>query len=122
MNKSKNGTDGKLFNKKFVIFDILVYENMYLVGSTFEERYELIKSIYNLKEYDDYLFQVSENVFFVKSFKDKFEKRFKSIIKVDMLEGFVLKRKNAKLERGTREKNNVNSQLKCRKATLNYKF
>jgi len=122
MNKSKKGTDGKLFNKKFVIFDILVYEDMYLVGTTFEERYELIKSIYELKEYDDYLFQISENVFFVKSFKDKFEKRFNSIIKVDMLEGFVLKRKNAKLERGTRQKNNVNSQLKVRKPTLNYQF
>ena len=122
MNKSKLGTDGNLFNKKFVVFDILVYEDMYLVGSTFEERYELLKSIYKTNEYDDYLYQISDNVFMVKSFEDKFEKRYKSIIKVDMLEGWVLKRKNAKLERGTREKNNVNSQLKCRKETKNYQF
>jgi hypothetical protein len=39
-----------------------------------------------------------------------------------MLEGWVLKRRDAKLERGTREKNNVNSQLKCRKPTKNYDF
>ena len=122
MNKSKLGTDGKLFNKKFVIFDILVYENQYLVGSTFEERYKLLKSIYDIKSYDDYLYQISDNVFLVKSFNDKFEKRFKSIVKVDMLEGWVLKRKDAKLERGTREKNNINSQLKCRKETKNYQF
>jgi len=122
MNKSKKGTDGKLFNKKFVIFDILVYEDMYLVGSTFKERYSLLKELFGTKEYDEYLYQVSDNVYLVKSFEDKFEKRFKSIIKVDMLEGFVLKRKSAKLERGTRQKNNVNSQLKCRKSTLNYQF
>lgn len=122
MNKSKRGTDGKIFNKKFVIFDILVYEDQYLVGSTFDERYELLKSIYNIKEYDKYLYQVSENVFLVKNFSDNFEQRFNNIIKIDMLEGWVLKRKNAKLERGTRQKNNVNSQLKCRKSTLNYDF
>ena len=122
MNKSKKDINGNLFNKKFVIFDILVYEDMYLVGSTFEERYELLKNIYKLKDYDEYLFQISENVFLVKSFNDKFEKRFKNIIKIDMLEGFVLKRKNAKLERGTRMKNNVNSQIKVRKETKNYQF
>jgi len=122
MNKSKLGTDGNLFNKKFVIFDILVYEDMYLVGTTFKERFTLLKELFGTKEYDDYLYQVSENVFLVKSFEDKFDKKYKSIIKVDMLEGFVLKRKNAKLERGTREKNNVNSQLKCRKETKNYQF
>jgi len=122
MNKSKNDIDGNKFNQKFVIFDILVYENQYLVGSTFEERYELLKEIYDIKKYDDYLYQISENVFLVKSFTDKFEKRFKSIVKIDMLEGWVLKRRNAKLERGTREKNNVSSQLKCRKSCKSYDF
>lgn len=122
MNKSKNNIDGNKFNQKFVIFDILVYEDQYLVGSTFEERYNHLKSIYKLKDYDEYLYQISDNVFLVKNFSDNFEKRFKKIIKVDMLEGFVLKRKNAKLERGTRIKNNINSQVKCRKPTKNFQF
>ena len=122
MNKSKKDINGNIFNNKFVIFDILVFENNYLVGSTFEERYNLLKSIYNIKDYDSYLFQVTENVFLVKSFTDKFTKRYNDIVKVDMLEGWVLKRRDAKLERGTRQKNNVNSQLKVRKPTLNYQF
>jgi len=39
-----------------------------------------------------------------------------------MLEGLVMKRKNAKLELGTSENNNIKSQLKSRKPTLNYKY
>ena len=122
MNKSKKDINGDTFNNKFVIFDILVFENQYLVGSTFDERYNLLKSIYNVKDYGEFLFQITENVFLVKSFTDKFTKRYNDIVKVDMLEGWVLKRRDAKLERGTREKNNVNTQLKCRKPTKNYEF
>jgi hypothetical protein len=33
-----------------------------------------------------------------------------------------MKRRNARLEMGTSELNNVRSQIKCRKSTLNYKY
>jgi len=122
MNKSKLDINGKLFNNKFVIFDILVYEDMYLVGTTYQERYELLKKLFGTNEYDDYLYQISENVFLVKSFENNFNEKYNKIIKIDMLEGFVLKRKNGKLERGTREKNNTSWSLKVRKQTLNYQF
>jgi hypothetical protein len=39
-----------------------------------------------------------------------------------MIEGVVLKRKNAKLEIGNTENNNYKSQIKSRKVTKNYKF
>ena len=39
-----------------------------------------------------------------------------------MVEGLVLKRKNARLEIGNTELNNIKSQVKCRKPTKNYKF
>lgn len=39
-----------------------------------------------------------------------------------MIEGLVMKRKTARLELGTTESNNIKSQLKCRKATKNYKY
>ena len=39
-----------------------------------------------------------------------------------MVEGWVLKRKNARLEVGNTENNNVKSQLKARKPTRNYKY
>jgi len=122
MNKSKKDINGKLFNKKFVIFDILVYNNQYLVGQTTDQRNDLLESIFDLKKYDDFLYQITENVFMVKSFKKNFKKKYSEIVTVEMLEGLVLKRRNAKLERGTREKNNVGWNIKCRKETKNYQF
>jgi hypothetical protein len=44
------------------------------------------------------------------------------LIKIDMIEGLVLKRKSAKLEIGNTENNNTKSQVKFRKPTKNYKF
>jgi len=52
MNKSQNDINGKVFNNKFVIFDILVLDGQYLVGSTCEERYELLKELFGTEEYD----------------------------------------------------------------------
>jgi hypothetical protein len=47
---------------------------------------------------------------------------FDTLTPIDMIEGLVLKRKNARLEMGNTELNNTKSQVKARKATLNYKF
>lgn len=122
MNKSQKDINGKVFNNKFVIFDIIVYNGEHLVGLTYEERRAILKDIFGTKSYDDYLYQISENVFMTKSFEGNFTELYNKIVKIDMLEGWVLKRKTGKLERGTREKNNVGWMLKCRKQTLNYQF
>jgi hypothetical protein len=47
---------------------------------------------------------------------------FEELIKIDMVEGLVMKRKSGKLEIGNTENNNTKSQIKFRKATKNYKF
>lgn len=123
MNKSKKDENKKVFNHKFVIFDIIAYKGEHLVGSTFSERVELLDEIYGKKECNkDYLFNVSENVYRTKSYFNNFEKTFNNFIKIDMLEGLVLKRKSAKLEAGITELNNTKTQMKCRKPTKNYKF
>lgn len=123
MNKSKNDENGDVFNHKLVIFDILAYNGEYLVGSTFSDRVQLLNDIYGQKKSEkDYLYKISNNIYRVKSYLTEFEKIFQDFIKVDMLEGLVMKRGNAKLEIGTSELNNVKSQLKCRKATKNYKY
>jgi len=126
MNKSKKDKNDKVFNNKFVIFDILVNDDMYLVGTTCEERYEMLLDTFitdkKAQSYDDYLYQISENVFLVKSFNEDFEYLYNKIITIDMLEGWVLKRKSGKLERGTREKNNVGWSIKVRKQCNMYNF
>lgn len=123
MNKSKNDENGDVFNHKLVIFDILAYNGEYLVGSTFSERINLLNDVYGEVDSEkNYLYSITDNIYRVKSYSNGFNEIFNNFIQVDMLEGLVMKRANAKLEIGTSELNNVKSQLKCRKPTKNYKY
>ena len=123
MNKSKSDENSQVFNHKFVIFDILGFNGEYLVGKTFEERIQLLDEIYGQVDSEkEYLFKVTENVYRVKSYLVNFKDIFDNLTPIDMIEGLVMKRKNARLELGTSENNNTKSQLKCRKATRNYKY
>jgi hypothetical protein len=123
LNKNKSDETGSSFNHKFVIFDILCFNGEYLLGKTFEERIKLLDTIFGTQSSDkDYLYRVSENVYRVKSFETGFKNIYDCLTPIDMIEGLVMKRKNAKLEIGATENNNIKSQLKCRKATKNYKF
>jgi ATP-dependent DNA ligase len=123
MNKSQNDENKKVFNHKLVIFDILAYNGEYLVGSTFSERVELLDRIYGKNESEkDYLYSISSNVYRVKSYTTDFKKIFDEFIKIDMIEGLVMKRSSAKLEAGLTESNNIKSQIKCRKRSKSYKY
>ena len=122
MNKSKKDTKGDVFNHKFVIFDILVYNGKQTVSSTFEYRTKLIEDLYNPKSYDGFIDKISVNVFAVKTFFSTFTKLYEKLVSVDMYEGLVLKKRNAKLKNGVSKTNNVGSQIKVRKETKNYKF
>jgi len=121
MNKNQNGIDGKPWNHKFVIFDILVYNGEYLLGSTFEERVLLLDKLFGTINENKYLYKINENIYRVKTFYDNFLERWNEITKIGMLEGLVLKKPYAKLDRGLAEKNNTLWQNKCRKPTKNYR-
>ena len=123
MNKSQNDETGRPFNHKSVIFDILVLEGNYLVGTTFEQRVAILNDLYDQVDCEkEHLYGISENIYRVKSYNGGFLDLYNDLIKIDMYEGLVMKRKNAKLELGTNEMNNVRSQLKCRKPTKNYAY
>lgn len=122
MNKSKKDATGKVWNDKFVIFDILVNDGVHLIGSTYEERLELLHDIYTTRAYNEYVDQITENCFLIKTFEGNFTALYNEVVKVDMLEGLVLKTKKAKLENGVSERNNQGWQLKARKSTKNYNF
>ena len=122
MNKNQNDENEKSWNHKFVIFDILVYNSEYLVGTTYTERYNLLKEIYETKPYSDYADQITDNIFMVKNYENNFKTIWERITKIGMLEGLVLKKREGKLERGTREKNNMGWQCKARKPNPNYTF
>lgn len=123
LNKSKRDEKGEVFNHKLIIFDILVYNSEYMVGTTFEERISLLDELYGTNECGkDYLYQFTDNIYRVKSYENDFLNIFNQLSKIDMVEGLVMKRKTAKLELGTTENNNSKSQVKARKPTKNYKF
>jgi ATP-dependent DNA ligase len=106
-----------------IIFDILVYNSNYLIGNTFQERVNLLDEIFGAEDSEkEYLYKVSTNVYRVKSYTSNFKEIFDKWTKVDLIEGVVLKRKNARLELGSAENNNSRSQLKSRKVSKNYKF
>jgi len=122
MNKNQKDENNKPWNIKFVIWDIIVFEKNHLIGTTFEERYELLRKLYPDNPVKKYLHQISENCFRVDSIFSGFTDVFNEISKYDMYEGEVLKLREGKLENGTTEKNNIRTQLKCRKSTKNYAF
>ncbi len=123
LNKSKQDERGVTFNHKLVIFDILVFKSNYLVGQTFEQRVKLLDELYGQNDSEkSYLYSISNNVYRVKSYESGFKSIFDELTKIDLIEGLVMKRKNAKLEIGNTENNNTKSQLKARKPTKNYKF
>jgi hypothetical protein len=123
LNKNKLDENRKAFNHKLVIFDILVLNGDYLIGSTFESRIKLLDELYGQNDSEKpYLYSISENVYRVKSYTNDFLNIYNDFIKIDVIEGLVMKRKNAKLESGNTENNNIRSQVKCRKATKNYRY
>lgn len=128
MNKSKKDEEGKAF-KGFCIWDLTAYENEILIGSTIEERLELLDKLYptqsviKTKEGTDLLY-ITEvpDIYKVANYDKGFEKLFNELTKIDAIEGFVLKRKNARLEMMTSETNNQGAFIKLRKPTSNYEF
>ena len=119
MNKNKNGIDGKPWNHKFVIFDILVYNGEYLLNTTFKERVALLDKIFGTTDENEFLYKITDKIFRVKTFYDKFLERWTDITKINMLEGVVLKKKEQKLTKAFSEKNNLS--IKCRRPTKNYR-
>lgn len=123
LNKSKKDENGILFNHKLVLFDILVYNDDYMVGKTFEYRNNILNGLYqHIPSDKSYLTKVSENVYIVKNIYGNLLREFEVCTTIDMVEGLVIKKRNSPLEIGLNEMNNTKSQIKCRKLTKNYQF
>lgn len=122
MNKAKKNNKGFEFNHKFVIFDILVYNGKQTIGTTFEERVDLLKNLYDTIEYDNIIRKINDDIYIVETFLEGFIDIYQHLISIDMYEGFVLKKKKSKLKNGISQNNNSSSQIKVRKPTKNYDF
>jgi hypothetical protein len=75
-----------------------------------------------LEPHDTFISKVSNSIYRAHNFKSDFANLWKTAIKTEMIEGFVLKKPTGKLEDGIREANNTGWQVKIRKATKNYQY
>jgi hypothetical protein len=125
LNKNKKHINGKDFNHKYVIFDIIMYNGVHLLGKTFEERQQLLDKLFPKRtDFDGFIEKLDnhENVYRVKNFDDNFKELYDKLTPIDMYEGLVLKKKRAGLEDGRKQDNNSLTQLKIRKPCRNYSF
>jgi hypothetical protein len=134
LNKNKLGEDGQSFNQRFVIWDILMLDNLSLEGTTFIQRVEILEHLYftegasivngrgELESYEHLYCLGAENCYMVQTYNQNFKRLYEELVKTDIYEGVVIKRKNGLLMPGITEKSNGHWQIKCRKETRNYKF
>ena len=126
MNKSKKDHTGQPF-RGFVIWDILAYDGLMLIGSTPTERIALLEELYPSMgaisvDGIDYAYKTGvPDIYRVATFTGKFTELYNILKNVDMIEGLCLKRES-KLEVGSRELNNTSMGVKIRKPERNYIF
>lgn len=122
LNKSQRDAKTENTNGRLVLFDIIWYAGKSLVGTKFDERQKLLRSLFTTTEYDKWIDRISDNLFIVKNFESNFDEIWKELIQQDVYEGLVLKKKRGLLRPGTSQQNNTDWQIKCRKPTKNYSF
>jgi hypothetical protein len=127
MNKNKKHINGAEFNHKYILFDILMYNGVYLLGKTFQQRQDLLDILFpEYSNFDGYIRKVEgeglENVYRANNFYDNFNSIYDMLVPIDMYEGLVVKKMNAGLEIGIRADNNHLTQFKVRKQCAMYNF
>lgn len=132
LNKGKLGENGTKEKDKFVIWDILVWADQYLVGETLLSRINLLEQTFpcqrskvdseGLEMYDHLCLTNLNGIYKAPTYLDRFSKLFEDICKTDLYEGLVIKKIDSKLTFGFQELNNHDWQIKCRKPTKVYHF
>lgn len=132
LNKNKTREEGQPFNKKLVLWDILVYEGEYLIGTTVDQRLALLEKLYpcsmmrvtptELEIQQAICCTSVDGVYKAPSYTGNFYQMYQRLTTAQLFEGVVLKRADAKLTFGFNEVNNNSYMLKCRRKTLNYNF
>jgi ATP-dependent DNA ligase len=132
LNKGKMGENGTKEKDKFIIWDILVWDGMYLIGDTLVSRLELLENAFpcqrgrvdneGLELYTHLCLTNVKGIYKAPTYLNNFDKLYEDIVKTDMYEGLVLKKLESKLDYGFQELNNQTWQVKCRKPTKVYHF
>lgn len=132
LNKGKTGESNFKEKDKFVIWDILVWQGKYLIGNTIIERLELLEKIYpcnravvhtnKFEMYEHLCCTEFKGIYKAPTYMNNFQSLYNDIVKTELYEGLVLKKRDSKLQYGFQELNNNEWQIKCRKETKIYNF
>jgi ATP-dependent DNA ligase len=132
LNKSKLGETGLNENDKFIIWDVLVWDNEYLIGQTLLNRLRLLEDIYpceravvkksGLEMYEHLCCTEFTGIYKAPTYINNFKPLYDDVVKTDLYEGLVLKKIDSKLSFGFNTLNNQDWQVKCRKETKIYNF
>lgn len=117
------------------IWDVLVRDGEYLLGTTYNERHTSLHNMISCEErwvYQSYDFgiKLDENVFFVTNLEaSQWDGAWETVLEVNkpfgdrpLLEGLVIKDPNGVLERGWKEANNGEWLVRCRVKTGRHNF
>jgi ATP-dependent DNA ligase len=130
--KNKMGELGVIESPKYIIFDILVAESIYLIGEPLDSRLMMLETLFpttrsyvgnnGLVSYNHICFTKYEGICKAPTYVRDFSKIYNDVVKTDLYEGLVIKKLTAPLETGYNELNNHLWQLKCRKESKVYSF
>jgi hypothetical protein len=132
LNKGKLGENGTKEKDKFIIWDILVWADQYLIGDDLLTRINLLEITYpcqrgkigenGLEMYEHLCHTNLNGIYKAPTYMNGFSNLFEDISKTDLYEGLVIKKIDSKLSYGFQELNNHDWQIKCRKPTKVYHF
>ena len=127
--------DGELMHSKtrglkdrLILFDVLVFEGDYLIGSRYIDRYLILEKLlgkpteFEQETGNQIAYRVNRNIWFSKIYTKDLQERFKKLIHMDEVEGLVLKDPNGTLTPGLQEENNGAWMIRVRKPHKNYAY
>lgn len=101
------------------IYDVLVKDGEYLLGSTYDQRYQMLMEMTDAASYtpNDVAHKLTDNLWVSRNYyAHEWDERWK-LTAVSWIEGFVFKKIDVRLQPGFSEDNNSSWMIRCRKPT-----
>lgn len=114
--------------RTIVLWDILIHDDQYLLGTSYCQRYNTLKGICGnptLQEHEsgeEVGLIIAPGLWLAPTFDDRLERRFELTKLADRLEGLMLKNPDGQLDWGVREENNGSWQIRVRKQSGRHVF
>ena len=113
-------TQSAYYDNRLVIFDVLHIGKSLFNGPNLMQRQEILKKICRnpsvLEKEHGIALQITEHIWLAETFENGFVARFKELLGWPEIEGLVLKKKNSVIDNIGARENEVNWQIRCRKA------